>query len=188
MAYGFIILYGFTLKRNHFGTIFCYLNQLSLDFAIMIKVLGQSIYWSFEYTTNTIPRSWSANTCVCVANSGFWPKSKLLPLSRFDCWPFLWSGETTIFALWDDSEILWPVICGVSILVIDIFAVAFSSSASFYHLRSRRISLCPSFLLRRLSVIRFVLAFIVSWCSHTSNIRLPKYIPQSNVLWTYNPC
>lgn len=174
--------------KSHFGTIFCYLNQLSFDFATITRVLGQSIYLSFEYTTNTIPRSWSANTWVCVANSGFLPKSKLLPLSRFDRCFFLWSGETTIFALWNDPEILWSIICSISILMINIFAVAFSCSACFNHFRSCRISLRPSFLLFGLSVIRLVFAFIISWCSHILTILMLRYDPQSNVLWTYNLC
>lgn len=185
MAHGFKILYGFTLKRNHFGTISGYLNQLSLDFATITNVLGQSIYLSFEYTTKTIPRSWSANTWVCVANSGFWPKSKLLPLSRFGSSPFLWPGETTIFALWDDSEILWSIICGISILMIDIFAVTFTNSTRFCHLRPCRISLSPSFLLRRLSVVRLVLEFVVSRRWHTFYIRSSRHEYQSNVIQPY---
>ena len=90
----------------------------------------------------------------------------LLPLPRFDRCPFLWSGEASIFAFWDHSEILLSVICGISILMIDIFAVTLTNTPGLGHNWPGTVTLSPSLLLLWLSVVSFVLAFIVSWCNH----------------------
>ena len=90
----------------------------------------------------------------------------LLPLPRFDRCPFLWSGEASIFAFWDHSEILLSVICGISILMIDIFAVTLTNTPGLGHNWPGTVTLSPSLLLLWLSVVSFVLAFVISWCSH----------------------
>lgn len=90
----------------------------------------------------------------------------LLPLPRFDRCPFLWSGEASIFAFWDHSEILLSVICGVSILMIDIFAITLTNTPGLSHNWPGTVTLSPSLLLLWLSVVSLVLAFVISWCSH----------------------
>ena len=78
--------------------------------------------------------------------------------------------ERPILRLRNHPKILFPVVSGVTVLVVHVLTVTLSSLAGLHHLGSRGVSLGSALFLLRLCVVGFILFLIVSRSCHATRI------------------